>query len=65
MAKVSEHREIIGGIEKARLVFTRAMMTALEAGTVLPVEVEITEVCGGFTVKAPTGFFMVTVQKVG
>ena len=65
MAEASKHREIIDSIEKARLVFTRAVMTALEAGTVLPIEVEITEVCGGFTVKAPTGFFMVTVQKVG
>jgi hypothetical protein len=41
------------------------MITALEAGTVLPIEAEISEVVGGFTVKTATGFFVVTVQKAG
>jgi hypothetical protein len=65
VAKKSKHREIISGIEKARVVFTRAMMTALEAGTALPIEAEIKEVVGGFTVQTVTGFFVVTVQKAG
>jgi hypothetical protein len=62
---MAEHVEIITRIEKARVVFTRAMMTALEAGTALPIEAEISEVVGGFTVKTATGFFVVTVQKAG
>jgi hypothetical protein len=52
-------------IEKARVVFTRAVIAALETGTALPAEVEIEEVVGGFTVKNANGFFVVTVQKAG
>lgn len=52
-------------IEKARVVFTRALIAALETGTPLPPEVEVKEVAGGFTVKNAAGFFVVTVQKAG
>jgi hypothetical protein len=52
-------------IEKARVVFTRAVIAALESGTPLPPEVQIEEVVGGFTVKNAAGFFVVTVQKAG
>jgi hypothetical protein len=53
-------------IEKDRVVFTRAMITALQTG--LPMEIEdmiVGEVVGGFTVSCPLGFFVVTVQKAG
>jgi hypothetical protein len=52
-------------IEKARVVFTRAVIAALETGTPLPPEFEIEEVVGGFTVKNANGFFVVTVKKAG
>jgi hypothetical protein len=52
-------------VEKARVVFTRAVIAALETGTPLPPEVVIEEVVGGFTVKNENGFFVVTVQKAG
>jgi hypothetical protein len=52
-------------IEKARVVFTRAVMAALETGTPLPSEVQIEEIVGGFTVKNANGFFVVTVKKAG
>lgn len=58
-------KEVIERIEKERVKFTRAVITALEAGTALPVEAEIREVVGGFTVKTEAGFFVITVQKTG
>lgn len=57
--------EVVERVEKERVRFTRAVITALEAGTALPVEAEIREVVGGFTVKTATGFFVITVQKAG
>lgn len=64
-ALLREEGKVMKFIEKERVVFTRAVMTALETGTPFPAKVEIEEVVGGFTVKTPTGFFVVTVTKAG
>jgi hypothetical protein len=61
----AEALKALNKIEKARVVFTRAVIAALESGTPLPPEVEIEEVVGGFTVKNAAGFFVVTVKKAG
>lgn len=61
----AEALKTLNRIEKARVVFTRAVIAALETGTPLPPEVVIEEVVGGFTVKNANGFFVVTVKKAG
>jgi len=50
--------------ERAESRFTAGVVAALTHGTALPPPVEVGRCIGGFTVRTPEGFFVVTVKKV-